>query len=241
MPTQLVAVEVEAGEAGQRRTAAGAGRATSRLPSRCRRSVQIGSWWRHADRLVPLGRRPGRPAAAAQHPLRRSRRYGSPHDGRERVAQHPPVARVAQRAVADADPLALEGVARSRSAARRCDRQPELARRSARRSAGRAPAGWTPGSVTSRPASACGRRLGHLLAGVGEPEARAAGRRGSWSGCPPRRAAAGARRSCVAHRAGLARPRPRRGRAAARRRRLQRVVVDARPRRTRPRTRDGGR
>ena len=140
----LRALEVEAGEAGQRRTAAGAGRAraacarrtgaASRSAAGARRSTA--SWPSAAD---PGGVHARRTSAAAIS------MYGSPQDGRERVAQHPPVARVAQRRRRRRRPACpRSSCALSISRSSICDRQPELRRRSARRSAGPAPAGWPP-------------------------------------------------------------------------------------------------
>ena len=93
-PQHRVPGEREAWSATPARTAAGAGSCQSRLRSTSRRSVQIGSWWLTQTASCPSA------ASRARHAAANIRAaicaYGSPQDGRERVAQHPPVPRVAQ-------------------------------------------------------------------------------------------------------------------------------------------------
>ena len=102
------------------------GSCQSRLRSRCRRRVQIGSWCETQTASCPSAC-----ARAVEqrgvHPLRDGE-VGLAPGRAERVAQHPPVARVAQRAVADADPLALEEVRALDQPLVDPDRQPELGR-----------------------------------------------------------------------------------------------------------------
>ena len=116
--------------------------------------------------------------------------------GPERVDQPRPVTRVAQRAVADAERLALEVVARLDHAVVGGDRQAVRRPRSAPPSPGPAPASEATtqgdvagGQVVGRPArpSAGRARTGG---------SRAAGRRARPRGCGPHRGAAGARPWC---------------------------------------------
>ena len=126
------------------RTRGGAGRAAYRRPSTCSRTVQIGSWW--LTRTASCPRAASRAAStAAEHP-------GGDLDvglapGRlERVAQLPPVARGAEHAVPDRRPrMPSKALPASISRSSIDDRQVERVGDAARRSAGRAPAGWTPG------------------------------------------------------------------------------------------------
>ena len=98
--------------------------------------------------------------------------YGSPHDGVNGLRSVPPVARIAQRAVADRDALALEGCCRPRSGRRRCrpaGRGPCAigAAVSCARSSGEATT-WTMSRCASLSATACAcarPRVGQLVVG----------------------------------------------------------------------------